>query len=150
MEAEAEGPCRPCWALLRGPGGSRGAPKKCHGTGPRKPVANSTGEMSREGVMTPEKQTRCGPVSISSSHPGRSCCLPCWAPALRAIIHARVTGVPCKMQPIVQILKSLPMCAYTRMSMCVCVCFLSKPEHSWGWEGRRKGGSSSLESLLHL
>lgn len=28
--------------------------------------------------------------------------------------------------------------------------FFSKPEHSWGWERRRKGGSSPLERLLHL
>lgn len=41
-------------------------------------------------------------------------------------------------------------CVHAHEHVCVCVCFLSKPEHSWGWEGRRKGGSSSLESLLHL
>lgn len=38
-----------------------------------------------------------------------------------------------------------------RVAVCVCGCFFfTKPEHSWGWEGRRKGGSSSLERLLHL
>lgn len=48
--------------------------------------------------------------------------------------------------PIVHLQSSPPVLA----RMCVRVCFLSKPEHSWGWEGRRKGGSSSSERLLHL